>query len=329
MQLVRQVVEPVGRVATALSRRGTYVGHAREAASAAITAGMWPFGIMSESIHATVADANGHPGAAGRDEHARDSGGDDAAGHDTPVLMVHGFGANRSNWTFLARHLRAGGFHRLHAINYNPLSTDLPHLGEVVARQVEEIRTRWGTDRVHVIGHSLGGVIARYAVQVLGAEGVDRCITVASPHGGVRVAGLHQVLSGLRPFATGHQLNPDSPFMVLLRSSARPMDARFVAYYSNLDLIVPARRAMILEPELGASNRHLKDQGHFSILLCRALGASVLEELTLAEAAAGSGSGTLPRRRPVGPALPTGLPNTPARFPTGPATIAAPLAAAG
>jgi triacylglycerol lipase len=272
MELIRQVVEPVGRVATALRRPATYAGHAREAASAAVTAGMWPFGVIGESwpTGPVAADPAGHVHLT---EH----------GHRTPVLLVHGFGANRSNWTFLARHLRAAGFDRQHAINYNPFSTDLPHLGEVVAARIDELRHRWESERVHVIGHSLGGVIARYAVQVLGAPGVDRCITVASPHGGVRVAGLHDLMSGMRPFATGHQLSPDSPFMVLMRSSARPLPTRFVAYYSNLDLIVPARRAMIIEPELAASNRHLKDHGHFSILLSRTLGASVARELAGAE----------------------------------------------
>jgi triacylglycerol lipase len=261
MSLVRQVTDPMGRVATALRRPGTYVGHAREAASMALTAGMWPFGLHDE----------------------RSPEGNVSGRRSTPVLLVHGFGANRSNWTFLARHLRAAGFDRLHAINYNPLASDLPHLAEVVAARVDEVRRLWGVDRVHVIGHSLGGVIARYAVQVLGTPGVDRCITVASPHGGVRVAGFHDLLSGLGPFATGHQLHPDSPFMVLLRSSARSTSTRYVAYYSNLDLIVPARRARIIEPELQASNRHLKDQGHFSILLSRALGASVADELAAAD----------------------------------------------
>jgi triacylglycerol lipase len=298
MQLVRQVAEPVGRVAASLCRPGAYVGHAREAASAAVTAGMWPFGVIGQSKPASLAGAYG-----------------DDDGHRTPVLMVHGFGANRSNWTFLARHLRTAGFGHLHAINYNPFSSDLPHLGEVVATRIDELRDRWDSERVHVIGHSLGGVIARYAVQVLGVHGVDRCITVASPHGGVRVAGLYGVLSGLRPFATSHQLSPDSPFMVLLRSSARPLPTRFVAYYSNLDLIVPARRAMIIEPELDASNRHLEDHGHFSILLSGRLGVSVASELAAAEV--------------VAAALPTGVIGRAAALPTGSGVKAMPLAAAG
>jgi triacylglycerol lipase len=273
-----------------MARPGAYLGHAREALSAVVTAGLWPLGIAHEGL----------PSA--------DSAPDQ--GNSTPVLLVHGFGANRSNWLFLQRHLRNAGFSRLHALNYNALSCDLPHLAEAVATRAEELRQHWGTDRVHVVGHSLGGVLARYAVQVLGASGIDRCVTIASPHGGVRVAGLHDVLSGVGAFTTGHQLHPNSPFMVLLRRSARPMATQFVSYYSNLDLVVPARRAQILEPELNASNRLVHDHGHFSILLSGALGASVADELTAAER--GAAGLAAPMAMPTGaglavPGSPTGL----------------------
>jgi hypothetical protein len=75
-----------------------------------------------------------------------------------------------------------------------------------------------------------------------------------------------------------------------LRTTARPMPTRFVAYYSNLDLIVPARRAMILEPELAATNILVKDHGHLSIMLSRRLASSIATQLGAAEGLPGYGA---------------------------------------
>jgi triacylglycerol lipase len=262
MQPLRRMVDPVGRVALALRRPGTYAGHAREAASTLVTMGLWPLGFAEQAL------TDGH--------HNHDA-------VTTPVLLLHGYGANRSNWWILNRHLRAAGFDRIHAMNYNPLAVDLPHLAAQCCDRIDELKDHFGVDRIHVVGHSLGGIIARYAVQVLGATGVDTVVTVASPHGGVRLARLASTMSDASPFSTSAQLRPDAPEMVLLRSSARPMATRFVSYYSNLDMVVTARRAMIIEPELAATNLLIKDHGHLSILLSRELGTSLVEQLRLSE----------------------------------------------
>src|SRR5690606_22226968 len=138
----------------------------------------------------------------------------------TPVLLVHGYGANKSNWHFLGRHLASAGYDRHHAVNYNPLSGDIPRLAEQLVDRATEFKDHLGVERIHVVGHSLGGVISRYAIQVLGLEGVDTCVTVASPHGGVRLARYGSQLSSLSPLHSGLQLRPDSPVMTLLRASA-------------------------------------------------------------------------------------------------------------
>lgn len=268
MQPLRRMVDPVGRVALALRRPGTYSGHMREAASTLVTMGIGPLGFADQAV-------------VDRRNPTRDSTA-------TPVLLLHGFGANRSNWWVLNRHLRAAGFDRIHALNYNPLAVDLPHLAAQCADRITELRNHFKVDGVHVVGHSLGGIIARYAVQVLGATGVDTVVTVASPHGGVRLARYASAVSEASPFTTGAQLRPEAPEMVLLRSSARPMATRFVSYYSNLDMVVTARRAMIVEPELAATNLLIKDHGHLSILLSRQFGSSLVEQLRLSERLAGA-----------------------------------------
>ncbi|MCC5952461.1 MAG: alpha/beta fold hydrolase [Acidimicrobiia bacterium] len=277
MQFVSRMADPVQRVAVAVRRPATYAGHAREVVSTALTVGAWPFGLVDPGLDSLV----------DRDEESP---------VPTPVLLVHGYGANRSNWGFLSRHLRQAGFGRVHALNYNPLRADVPHLAELCAARATAVMEHFDSDRVHIVGHSLGGLIARYAVQVLGLRGVDTCATVASPHGGVRLARYGTALSELSPLDTSRQLRPDSPVIELLRSSARPLPTRFVAYYSNLDLIVPARRAMILEAELEATNLLVKDHGHLSIMWSRQLASSIVDQLGAAEGLPGYGAPVAPLR---------------------------------
>ena len=85
------------------------------------------------------------------------------------------------------------------------------------------------------------------------------------------------------PFAPTAQLDPDSPVLQRLRASSRRLDTRFVAYYSNLDLLVPGHRAMLLEPALRATNVLVRDEGHLSILLSRRFTDSLLRELVAAD----------------------------------------------
>jgi pimeloyl-ACP methyl ester carboxylesterase len=270
MGVIERTVAPVAAVAKAARRPATYAGHLRELTSTVVTAGVYPFGF-------------------------RDPGFEADPRHDdspvaTPVLLVHGYGANKSNWLFVKRYLLQAGFERVHALNYNPLTADIPALAAQCAARAEQVRDHFGTDRIHIIGHSLGGIIARYAVSVHGLAGVDVCVSVASPHGGVRLARHGSPISQLSPFASGVQLRPESSVMTLLRHSARASSTRWVAYYSNLDLIVPARRAMILEPELEATNILVKDTGHLSIMLSRRLSSSIIDQLGAAEGLAGYGN---------------------------------------
>src|SRR4051812_41804877 len=194
MQPLKRAVAPVADVLHAARRPTTYSGHFREAASTVVTAGMWPLGFRDRGLLEM-----GRP--------------DKPSTIETPVLLVHGYGANKSNWLFIRRYLNQAGFGRVNALNYNPLTADIPELAERCATRADELRAHFGTEQVHVIGHSLGGIIARYAVQVLGTQGVGVCITVASPHAGVRLARYGSPVATLSPLASGMQLRPDSAVM--------------------------------------------------------------------------------------------------------------------
>jgi pimeloyl-ACP methyl ester carboxylesterase len=256
--MLDRAAQPLRNLLRAAGRPASYAGELREILSTAVTMGLWPLGLVDRGFadFSRLAEAANSPD-----------------GGTTPVLLVHGYGANKSNWLFLERHLRHAGFERVHALNYNPLGADIPALADACTARARDLMDHCDTDRVHLIGHSLGGVVARYAVQVSGLDGVGVCVTVASPHGGVPVARLGRG-------STAHQLRPGSRVLRRLAAAgATPSPTRFVAYYSNLDVAVPARRAMITDPALDATNILVKDEGHLSILLSRRLASSVVDQL--------------------------------------------------
>ena len=210
------------------------------------------------------------------------------------MLLVHGFAANKSNWMFLQRDLRAAGFGHVHALNYNPFTADIPAIAAACGERARELMAATGRHRVHLVGHSLGGIVARYAVQVGGLTEAATCITVASPHQGV--PGARLALG-----RTIRQLAPGSTVLRRMAAAGRPVPTRFVAYWSNLDLLVPGHRARIVEPALRAANVCIRDEGHLSILLSRRLVRSVLHELGAAEGLPGYGTPLAGLRTCVGP----------------------------
>lgn len=182
----------------------------------------------------------------------------EAAG--TPIVLVHGWVDNRSVFTVLRRHLQRRGFGRVVTMNYSILTNDVPRaaarLGQVVERLCEET----GYERVHVVGHSMGGLVARYYVQRLaGDERVHTLATLGTPHAGTLAAYL---MAG-RAVA---QLRPGSPVVRELALPAPGCRTRFVCVWSDLDaMVVPRSSACLDHPDLRVRNVFVRGVGHLSL----------------------------------------------------------------
>lgn len=184
----------------------------------------------------------------------------DVVAAGTPILLVHGLVDNRSVFTLLRRTLRRRGFGRVQTVNYSPFTQDVRAAAARLARLVEKTCEETGYERVHVVGHSLGGVVARYYVQRMGGdERVHTLCTLGSPHAGTHAAHL-------LPSRLVRQLRPGSELMTELEAPAPGCRTRFVAFWSDLDqLIVPKRSARLVHPDLSARNVLLHGVGHMSL----------------------------------------------------------------
>jgi triacylglycerol lipase len=182
----------------------------------------------------------------------------EAAG--TPILLVHGLVDNRSIFTVLRRALRRRGFGRIWTMNYHVLTHDVRAAAQRLAATVEAICEQTGYERIHVIGHSMGGIIARYYVQRMGGDDrVHTLVTLGSPHGGTRAAHL-------LPRGVCRQLTPRSEIIAELAQPAATCRTRFVSFWSDLDaLISPKRAARVDHPDLSARNVFVRGVGHMSL----------------------------------------------------------------
>jgi pimeloyl-ACP methyl ester carboxylesterase len=182
----------------------------------------------------------------------------EAAG--TPIVLLHGWVDNRSIFTLLRRALLRRGFGRVVTMNYSVLTHDVPRAAARLGALVERICDETGYERVHVVGHSMGGLVARYYVQRLGGDArVHTLATLGTPHAGTRAA---QLFVG-RAVA---QLRPGSPVLRELAEPAPGCRTRFVAVWSDLDaMVVPKSSACLDHPDLSVRNVFVRGVGHLSL----------------------------------------------------------------
>ncbi len=182
----------------------------------------------------------------------------EAAG--TPIILIHGVVDNRSVFTLLRRGLRRRGFGRIITLNYSPLTEDVRHVAERLETLVEQVCIETGYERVHVIGHSMGGLVARYFVQRMGGDSrVHTLVTLGTPHEGTAPA--HLV-----PHPVARQMRRGSDIVTELAAPAPACRTRFVAIWSDLDqMIVPKASARIDHPDLQVRNVFVPSVGHNSL----------------------------------------------------------------
>ncbi|MFE2331263.1 esterase/lipase family protein [Streptomyces coelicoflavus] len=178
-----------------------------------------------------------------------------------PVVLLHGFIDNRSVFLLLRRSLAQHGRHEIESLNYSPLTCDIRTAAELLGRHVEEICERTGSERVDVVGHSLGGLIARYYVQCLGGDlRVRTLVTLGTPHAGTKVV----------PLANAHpivrQMRPGSAVIDELTRPAPGCRTRFVSFWSDLDHVMdPLETACLDHPDLSVQNVRVSGIGHLAL----------------------------------------------------------------
>ena len=106
---------------------------------------------------------------------------DPSSPHPTPVVLVHGFLGDPTNFLVLRRYLAVRGVRNFAAFSYGP-RLDYPRLACRLGELVDAICLATGAPEVDVVGHSLGGLVARYLVEMPRVSRVRRLVTLGAPY---------------------------------------------------------------------------------------------------------------------------------------------------
>ena len=186
----------------------------------------------------------------------------EAAG--TPILLVHGIVSNRSIFTLLRRGPDPARLLQRLRDELPTVATDVRAAAARLSVEVERIVEETGFERIHIIGHSLGGLIARYYVTRLGGDArVHTLVTLGTPHEGSvrRVCRadplMQQMRPGQRPDARARPAGAGLPHAVhRLLVRQRPGDP-------------PPAHAALRHRDLGARNVRLHGAGHLTLPMLR------------------------------------------------------------
>ena len=148
------------------------------------------------------------------------------------------------------------------AMSYPPLGTSVEQLAERLVAEVERILCRTGAEKVHLVGHSLGGVVIAQAIADIRLSGrVDTVITLGSPFGGSPWAGVLPFVEIVRA------LRPGSPVLRRVASAPMPDGVRWLSVTAALDIIVPGLRSVPSQAQV--ETIMFDGVGHLGMLLSR------------------------------------------------------------
>ena len=194
------------------------------------------------------------------------------AGARPPVLLVHGYGLNRSSMWLIRRYLLGRGHQAVWCVNHSPRHAPLPVLARGLVRQIEALKAATGADQVDIVGHSMGGVLAGWAAARLdAARDIRRLVTLGSPWRGTRMGFL-----AWHPEA--RDLAPDSAVIADLDPRVIPV----VSIWSPEDNIILPAESSVMD---GMVTQVIAGAGHTELLLRPSVWRAVAEALDVADLA--------------------------------------------
>jgi pimeloyl-ACP methyl ester carboxylesterase len=182
-----------------------------------------------------------------------------ARGKRHPVVLLHGFAMNRTNWIWLGRRLAKRGIGPLYGTSYfSPQS--VRRSAEQLSRFIDRVCAHQQCERVDIVAHSLGGVVARYYIERLGGDKViGRIVTIGSPHRGTIIARLGAL------FPSARETLHNSSFYNDLGPLARREHIAFTSVWSRADAIIEPPESSSIAP--AGEDCIFEDLGHLSLLL--------------------------------------------------------------
>eukprot|EP00210_Caulerpa_lentillifera_P001484 g1424.t1 len=105
-----------------------------------------------------------------------------------PILFVHGYACNSGYWYPLLRFLSNSGVTQMYTITMTPLHLDVRSFTVQLAEKVERVLKETKSEKLILVGHSMGGLVARAFIKWNGGEtNVAKLVTLQTPHKGTKI----------------------------------------------------------------------------------------------------------------------------------------------
>jgi len=188
-----------------------------------------------------------------------------------PVLLVHGYFANRGYFRALVRRLEARGVGPIFAPNFRSWLAPIETFADELHAELERIAAGTGQPRAVVIAHSMGGLAARACIARHGPGRIARLITVGSPHHGT-------VLATMAVGRNARQMEPGSAFLAALEAAEASAGGRVetLSVWTPHDNLVAPQASSRLS---WARNVAVPGYGHIGLVESRALVEVLVPEL--------------------------------------------------
>lgn len=184
--------------------------------------------------------------------------------HD-PILFVHGYGGNSSNWDTMKSRFLADGWQdfELYSYNYSVITSNATSAAEI-RDQINTIINKTGATKVDIIAHSMGSLSSRYFLKNLGGDSkVDAWVSLAGPNHGTNYALLQDCDPTI--FVPCREVVPGSAFLIALNGGDEtPGLVRYGTWRSPCDTTINPDESVILS---GATNTLTACIVHFNFLV--------------------------------------------------------------
>ena len=192
----------------------------------------------------------------------RDTAFDELTPESPPILMIHGFLGTRGSMYLLERRLVEDGFVVV-SFNLGTLNVrDIRRSAFLIHRKIERILAQTPSQRIDIIGHSMGGLIGLYYVKKLGGHArVRKLIMMGTP-----VRGTWAALAGVMTLGlwstSSWQLLPRSRFLDELARGPIPPGVEVHTIAAARDWVVP-----LSTTRLSGANVMTVPLGHSSLVV--------------------------------------------------------------
>ncbi len=186
-----------------------------------------------------------------------------------PVLLVHGYLCNGAIWTPMRRFLEARGVPAF-SHDLEPVHAGIDDYVDALAERIEAVCRTAGTERLVVVGHSMGGLVVRACLRKGRGARIAKLVTLGTGHRGSRMARFGQG-------ENARQMEWGSAWIRALEQAEHGAPAVPVtSIYSPIDNLIVPRESAVLQ---GAKNLRAAPIGHVSLAFAPAIREMVLDEI--------------------------------------------------